>query len=280
MTKLEQALPAPIFGQGHGFWNTGPENGSVWTGGATPAFIDMYGLYGLVGQANNWATTTTGAPPAGQGIGYQNNRPCYVMTGAAAAGRRFSFPGRVFDFCMTRNNIPPGYDEAGYFKVSALMQFDSPTGAITGDVGLVIGAGRVPATVRAGTNAGIVFGPRAANSMGLFVRQTDAGAATVDQAINMPGTSVITNFNLYTVIGRTANRDQDAELRFLINGFNVLTLSGGVGTLLPSQLNSANNMMYAVAISNWLPLAANYTMRVAIPSGVQVTWGRTESDLY
>jgi hypothetical protein len=111
------------------------------------------------------------------------------------------------------------------------------------------------------------------------IRQTDGGAIVLSQALAAAfQPSDITELNLYEIVIRAANSLADAAWTFYVNGLAALTLNGGAGTLLPDQINSANQMGYTVTFGSQLPRNETLYARCAM-SYPQISQATTLVDL-
>lgn len=225
---------------------------------------------------------TTGAPPAPQGGVIYKGRSVNSITSSAATGRAlsptyFSTPG-IMPFQSTRG---PGSnttlaDDFACWSASAILAFDAIPGAITGDIGLVLGvAARF--TVRGAANqfAGMEIGPSNTGVISVFIRQTDAGPVTFNQPT--PTQPNMTEFHLYEIRLLSATAANEAQAKFLIDGRLQFALNYGPGTVLPDQTETTG-LCFAPSIGNVLAMAAT-TRMYHVPNAFTVKSGPTEGSL-
>jgi hypothetical protein len=257
MSRLEQAIPTPIptIGWAGEYLGANPFTNLAVGGGLTA----NDGIWGRFNPSTSgaWGISLTGANLAANGFAYYKTRVVNQFGGAAAQGRRISALARAFmaQRDRTGNSIPPGLEEMNMTRIAVLAGYDNPAGAITGDYGLVVGTGRQVTTLRSGANnMGVMFGPITTSTIGVVIRQTDAGAITHNAALAAGFQPAdITEMNLYEIVIQGASTSADALWTFYVNGMQALQLSGGAGTVLPDQINGANGMGYTVIFGSELP---------------------------
>jgi hypothetical protein len=235
------------------------------------AFAGMDLVNGRPGgiETASYATfTTTGAPPAGDGMQIYKGRPTIAITSSAATGRILlpNFAGinrpLTMPFQSTRGTGDTSLvDDFRCWSASVILAFDAIPGAVTGDIGLVIGAGtRFNIRTPANQFCGMEIGPSNTGVISVFIRQHDLGAVTFNQAT--PDQPDMTQFNSYEIrmIGATALAD--GQVQFLLNGRVQFALPYGAGTVLPDQ-NEGVFWGFTPGIGNFEALAATTRMYIA-----------------
>ena len=288
MTRLEQTIPVPVptIGWVAEFMGALPGT-NLPVGGGLTAFDSIWGRFD-VPSGGVWGLSLTGANLPSNGFAYYKTMCCRNFGGAAAQGNRVSTGLRAWMALRDKGNaaagtgtsIPTGIEEITVTRFAVLAGYDNPAGAITGDYGLVIGVGRNPTTVNSGANnMGVVFGPTTTSTIGVVIRQTDAGAISLNQALPAAFQPAdITELNLYEILITAASATQDAIWQFFVNGRVALTLLGGAGTVLPDQINSANGVGYTVTFGSELP--RNETLYAHLAFGFpQISQANVLSDL-
>lgn len=224
-------------------------------------------------QASSYARTINGTTPTPRGAQLYKGRVCWRMTTSPTTGYQLvpSFAGVNRPLAMPFCNAAQAWgsaaqDDFAVWEFSSILAFDAMPGAVTGDIGITIGVG-TRAQIRTGSQfAGIEFGPvNAAGQIGVFARQADAGAVTINNDL-IPNLALdTTEFHKYSIRLLSGNATTPARMKFLVDDQTQLTYSYGVGTLLPDQwVGGAGNIGFTPGlISNLASASGNTAMYVA-----------------
>lgn len=240
------------------------------------------------GSADNlWTLTVTGAPPATRGMSQKNGRAATRYTSNTGTGYEvYPNNGTRFQMVFQTQKAPfslQGIDDFWCWSVSAILAFDAIPGAVTGDLGLVLGVGvnlNKPTRGRiiSGNFAGIMVGPTNTGVTGVRIRQTDGAGLSFSQ--NTPTQPDQTQFNKYEIrlVGPTA--DGEARVKIFINNVQQFSLSYGAGTVLPDQTGIATVALgFAPALENFQACGAPTATMWVPPFGLQIAAAPTEQML-
>lgn len=280
MSRLDTAIPAPVLGAGRSFsyaWPTTDYN----TSGSLAPLSTFYRPVGF-NIAGQLVRGTGGAPPSPQGATEYKGRTSYRVTSddtSVTVYQCISTSAAPYSLYFAINTPvtagPPGLYQFGCWRIAALLAFENPAGALTGDFGLTLCPGLNTAVV-AGTESGISMGPSNANTLTLTVRKTDGGAVTYSQPC--PFAVDITQWHLYEMVIRSASLGVNASLTILIDGVQAWRLEWGAGTVLPGLI-SGTNLGYRWSLSNRAGQVGGIGVYVAVP-GIEVSAAPTPLALY
>lgn len=152
---------------------------------------------------------------------------------AGAAGISFPSVGAALGYGVNWNKRIGWFTERtgpvtadwSCWSFRATIAFTAPTGAVGGDVGLVLWCGNQTSMNGTGadTNAGVRFGPSNVGEVRLQARQANAGALTVNTAVAASLTPDLTKFNTYEIRVVSGSNASDPVLSCLINGVKVIS---------------------------------------------------------
>lgn len=230
--------------------------------------------------------TTTGAPPAGDGLQLYLGRVTYAITSNTVPTGRILTPNFatnqawVLPFQNVKgaasDSTPP--DDCAVWSISLICAFDALPGAVTGDIGLTLGVGTRAEIRGTAAFAGIIFGPSNTGVISLFCRQADGGAVTFNQAA--AGAPDMTKFHRYELRLLSATAASEARLKAMIDGVTYFNLPWGAGTVLPDQqLGGAGNIGLTAAIINKNATAAGTARIYCAHRGLVICSANDENSL-
>jgi len=227
------------------------------------------------------ATGTTGVPPTPNGLTTYKGRACFVTTSSATTGRvygpigasRSPNPLTLYSQLVAGPGNFAGDDWACH-RFAALMAWDTLSGTVTGDLGMLIAPGNNNKVINS-TQAGIEFGPLDATHIGVRVRAVDGGALVYSQALSVQ--PVYTEWNLYEIRVIGATNNVAAQCKFFVNNQLRLTLPWDT-TPLPDQVSSTNVTGFAPGLINLLATAGTTRMYLCM-GGVTISSAPSEQNL-
>lgn len=288
MSRFETVTNPPTLGAGRRYSYNLPNPSAFLTVNTFQSMDQVEPRPGATAQASAWNQVDTGAPPAPRGGVIFKGRVALALTSdTTPTGTQYSpnFGGINRPFTMPFQTVrqvagaPQFLDDCWCWSVSAVLAFDAMPGAVTGDVGLVVGVANRTA-IRSATQqlAGMEIGPTGVGTVGVVVRQTDAVAVTVAQ--NIAGVSDVTQYHKYEIrlLGPTAGGE--ASVKFMIDGQAQLTLNYGAGTLLPDQKIAGSFLGFTPGLINLAASAAGTVRMYVVPNSFVIACAPEESALY
>lgn len=216
-------------------------------------------------------TVDVGVQAGNSQVSYRNKRALRVA-GTATTGRYFapafgaSKPYQILIQTEPSNRANIKHlDEIGWWQVEANLAFEQPSGPVTRDVGLTLGSGLNRDVRGANTQAGVQFGLRGIDSLGLTVRQATGGAITYEKLYDLPSGFDVEDWHNYKLRIGSSNFGTDALLKVLLDDVVIDTLPWDGATVLP-PIQEGVNLGFCWAVGNQGG-GADFTTRMYIAQG-------------
>lgn len=285
MTRTESVTTPPVLGAGRRFSYNYPSIGPGTTG-TTPAGDALTARPGGIVSSSYFTVTNVGAPPNPRGAVIYNGRVAWSLTSNTGTGTRIvpNFGGTnrpmamPFQTTQTPGASFQGIDDYWCWSISAVFAFDAIPGVITGDIGLAVGSGNRADIRGASAFEGMEIGPTGVGTVGVIVRQLDAGPVTLAQ--NVAAGLDLTAYHRYEIrlVGPTTTTE--AAVKFLIDGVLQLSVPYGAGTVLPIQRGSVgSNLGMTPGVLNIEAAGAATTRMYFAPNSLVVSAAPTEDAL-
>lgn len=194
----------------------------------------------------NIVQSVIGVPPPGVAQVKYRGIPClrlpagnntgYVHAPLAGDGRPFQ--AYIGTERMLKADLDE-QDEIACWRLIALLAFEQPLGPIACDAGIVWGPGANTQIRGGAAQAGMFFGMRGIDDIGLSVRTVDGGALTDRPAIDLPDGFDLEDWHTYEMRLVSATTAAEAVLRCLLDEEVVYEEPWGPGTILPPPKNGA-----------------------------------------
>jgi len=284
--RSETVTSPPIYGAARKVSYAWPATGPIITNTIPANRQAVQMRAGMLGIGTYWTVTDTGGPPATRGGTVYKGRSAWAITASNVTGTQCSpnFTGTNRPLTMPFQSLKgtsdlTDADDLACWSFAAILAYDAIPGAITGDIGLVLGVGTRSNIRGAPTFAGVCFGPSNTGVMSVFIRQADAGAVTFNQPTPFQPTQ--TEYNKYEIRLVSPVGNAEACMKFFINGKLQFNLPYGVGTVLPEQsiATAPAFLSFTPGIINLNATAAGTTRLYLPPLGVTICAGPTEDAL-
>lgn len=234
-----------------------------------------------------------GSPPAGNATVTYRGKRAIRMVGGVDTGR-FYVPavGTGTPFMIFIPLLPPGranldgLNSIAVYQLEANLAFEQPSGPLANDCGIMFGPGANTGVRRPATkHAGVHFGLRDIDTLGLAVRQVTGAALTLDTlyTVDTLSTLVSTTFDIedwhnYKLRLIGAQFGTDAMFKLLIDDVEIVTIPWSADTPLPGQHEGVLFGFYWGIINSGGQAAATTRMYLA-NNGFSLTAGPTEESL-